>query len=157
DFRFQGVPGNTNTYTLNITTFNHPDSGPGAALADTDVTAKDAVGKPIRADIRMDTNGATQGWYFDKVFDAGGNFRLDNPAVRTLSNPLSASRSGFNSPNDFYSTVLHEIGHAVGISSESGMRINNFLATDPSKPTRKFFNGPTTSATFTDDDAGLHL
>src|SRR4051794_9624197 len=31
DFRFQGVPGITNTYTLNITTFNHPDSGPGAA------------------------------------------------------------------------------------------------------------------------------
>ena len=93
--------------------------------------------KPTSADIVLDDNGQGPGWYFDPLVGTG--FFPDDSEYTQVNGPFSANIPGgevFRS--DFYRTILHEIGHAVGITVGDGLAINNFLADsgvdDPNDP-----------------------
>jgi len=66
----------------------------------------DAQGRPTGADISMDDNGADHGWHF------GLN---DQYLFSALATPFHGTIPGSGEANDFYRTIAHEIGHAVGI------------------------------------------
>lgn len=67
-----------------------------------------ALGKPLRAEITMDDNAVGWGWSWDSLPQTHGEFT-------TLLSPYAAFKAGTG--YDFYTVVLHEIGHAVGIAS----------------------------------------
>jgi Ca2+-binding RTX toxin-like protein len=156
NFNFQLASGDTNKFRLEISAFSFFDNGPGSTKAQTNIIEKDDAGKPRGARIFMDNNAGGTGWYFDTVFDANGNYRFDHAEFNDLDNPFSATRPGSH-PADYFTTILHEIGHAVGIAGDDALRINNFLTTDPNNSERKFFNSGPTSATFIEDETGFHF
>src|SRR5262249_34343357 len=77
-------------------------------LAETwdDSVSVDAQGKPYTARVTIQ-NGLGRGWYFDPVPGDNSEFDSDVPF----------SGSGGSGGIDLVSTVLHEIGHAVGFDS----------------------------------------
>jgi hypothetical protein len=97
----------------------------------------DSQRKPTSANIVMDDNGAGSGWYFDPLVGTG--FFPDDSEYTDVSGPFSARIPDGNIiRSDFYRTILHEIGHAVGITVGDGLKINDFLADsgvdDPNDP-----------------------
>ena len=114
NFNYQGG-GNTYNLTLNA-----------AAIGGRGQTANIAhlAGKPISATVTMDDNAQGGGWYFDPVIGTSlvpddGEYQTSflNEFVANLSAPAG---------NDYYRTVAHEIGHAMGLTFTSGLLINNF-------------------------------
>ena len=102
-----GTPGNApaaNTYTLNITA---GDLGDGTRGQTSNVVA-DKAGKPFSADIKLDDNGGGPGWYFDATPG-------DNAEFTALLNRFTSTFTT-GSGNDFFRTITHELGHAMGIS-----------------------------------------
>src|SRR5687768_1044155 len=100
-------------------------------------TPYDAQRKPTSADIVMDDNGAGPGWYFDS--NIGSDVIPDDGEFTENNGPCSANIPGTDVfRSDFFRTVLHEIGHAVGITVGDGLKINDFLADsnvdDPNDP-----------------------
>jgi hypothetical protein len=81
-------------------------------------------GKPNSARITMDDNGGGGGWYFDPVL--GTSAIPDDSEYTGWINPFAAD--ALVGANDFYRTIVHELGHAMGISTNSTLRISNFLA-----------------------------
>jgi hypothetical protein len=109
--------GGGNTYNLQV--FAGAITGRGVTQ-----NVTNNQGKPNGARITMDDNGAGGGWYFD-------------PALGTSAVPDDSEYNGWinafagdslTGGNDFYRTIVHEMGHAMGISVDSTLRISNFLA-----------------------------
>ena len=97
--QFAGVRGDTS-----ITAVTHGGAG----------QAGWTVGVPTAATVRVDNNGGGAGWFLDST-------PLDDIEFTGLATPFHASfvdatLIGQARQNDFYRTVLHEIGHALGIS-----------------------------------------
>lgn len=118
DFNFAG---GGNTFHVNITAEN---GFCGSALT-TDV---DVLGKPTQANIKMEDSGCGgESWYFDPVI---GNSDLpDDSDFSQFITPFSARRSGGDSRIDYYTAVLHEIGHALGINSgHPDLKIHDYLS-----------------------------
>ncbi len=99
----------------------------------TEIRDVGADGKPWRATIRLDDDAFGRGW----AFDTTPNDHLEFTNVLTsfaASAPISAATlvGGpgvvFNGNLDFRDTVLHEIGHAVGIElAEIRLRLDDFV------------------------------
>jgi hypothetical protein len=68
-------------------------------------------GKPVTADVYIDTNGGGHGWYFDPNPATNGEFTQ-------FINPFSA-KGNIGGRADFYTAVLHAIGTAIGITLNS--------------------------------------
>jgi hypothetical protein len=130
DFNYAG---GGNSFDLEIT------ADPGTAgVAFIPADAVDASGKPTRARINLDDNGGGGGlpdWYFDP--DIGD---ADVPDDSDFTDVLSRFAAGGADNGDgvgldFYTVVLHEIGHALGLgTSPSSLAINDFIDPDPVLP-----------------------
>src|SRR5262249_8341984 len=108
DYPFDRAP---NTFYVQITASNVPFGLGGEALGVADVVEVDSLGKPYYSEIELDDDGAGQGWYFDARPDDNAEFtRLDS---RFAAHPD-------DSRNDFYTVVLHEIGHTLGFGLDLG-------------------------------------
>ncbi len=126
----------------------------GGARGGTDITqlttggagqAGWTIGVPMAATIQMDNDGGGAGWFFDQSpFDDAEFTAIVNsgsagtgPAFQTSFVDAAANNLNYN---DFYRTIVHEIGHALGISYASGQsRLTNFLTyvgTDQINPTQ---------------------
>jgi hypothetical protein len=86
------------------------------------------AGKPVSADVTLDDNGGGTGWYFDPAI---GTANLpDDWEFVNLTNRFHASftgSAGAADDHDFYRSVVHELGHALGLQVGGGLLINNFL------------------------------
>jgi hypothetical protein len=109
---------------------------------------------PIGAEISLDDNASADNWYFDPDISDDGEFTTNVDAY--------AARTPTYMGVDFYTVILHELGHALGLSSTAGVffKINQFVmdigddpnSTDPA--TRLFafnVNGGAAEATFTNE------
>jgi hypothetical protein len=106
--------------------------------------------KPLSATIQMDDNAAGLGWWFDSTPG-------DNSEFTSLINRFAASSTSFTG-HDFYDTLVHEVGHAMGIASNTDLAINGLL-TDPMLPGEPPDNGIRSLGTFATliRDGGLHV
>src|SRR5262245_17375372 len=146
-----GTPGNSpaaNTYTLNV---DAAVFGPGLR-GTTSFDSIDTQGKPFAATVTIDDNGGGDGWYFDTRPGDDGEFD-------SLLTRFTATGTGL-AGRDFYRTVAHEIGHALGIATDSRLNIADFFSnagTDQvgSGSLRLYSNGGVT-ATLTTNGGG-HL
>src|SRR5688572_15785773 len=118
NFNYAG--GAPNRFNLDIR------AAPIAVRGTTANITHDAQLKPTSADIILDDNAQGSGWYFDRLVGTG--FFADDSEYTEVSGPFSARIPDGVNRSDFYRTVVHEIGHAVGITVGDGLRINNFLA-----------------------------
>ena len=127
----------------------------GQGLAYTSYQHVDAQGKPYKAEITLDDNAQNllHGWFMPEKWLGPNSFtsKSDFYGQYTVS--------GAPTPvADFYSTVLHEIGHAGGMGHGSAiggnLRITQDLTSGPNNT--KLFNRNGTTATFTNGDGG-HL
>lgn len=98
---------------------NMPPGGPNNTLQ---------FGKPVTASVYIDTNGGGYGWYFDPSPATNGEFPQ-------FINPFSA-RGNIGNHQDFYTTVLHAIGDAIGITLYSTLVYDRSteLGPDPVDP-----------------------
>lgn len=82
------------------------DGGVGQAGWDT--------GVPMSATVTLDDNGGNIGWFFDETPLDDAEFT--GIADTFQSSFVDATAMGQQHINDFYRTITHEIGHALGIS-----------------------------------------
>jgi Ca2+-binding RTX toxin-like protein len=135
----------------------------------------DANGRPIGALILLGrgTNGSGAGWYIDPSPDEAGEF------LGTIQNAFVGGESddSVDGDQDFYSLVLAELTHAVGLTSASGSRYRsvidagaagfggvkltdtgvldkNYLGATGDIPTLWAFDGPSINYLMTDADGG---
>jgi hypothetical protein len=145
DFKYADTS-HTNEFQLTVSAANQ-----NFGLAVTGFQKVDSQGKPFSAEITMDddANGALNGWFIGQKWLPATSFvnHTDFDGEYNTTNP-------FRPKNDFYTTVLHEIGHALGIEVDKTLplRINQFL-TAGANNTFNFKAGSTT-ATFTGDGGG---
>lgn len=124
-------------------------------------------GRPTTATIQLDDNGGGGGWFFDATPQDDAEFT--GIANSGASGTGPAFQGSFidvaqTSVFDFYNTIRHEIGHAVGIALQSQALLTAFtgptFADDPNETNPVFvlrqFNGPTTTATLT-TAGGTHI
>lgn len=111
DFNYAG---GGNSYSLNISA---SDLGPGSR-GSTGGIGIDAQGKPTSATITLDDDGGGAGWFFDGT-------PMDDAEFTTLLTTYTAT--GAITGRDFFSTTVHEVGHAMGIATPAGLAINNFM------------------------------
>ena len=146
-----------------ITNFNHVGGGntfaltvtaSGGGIASGGPSATDSAGRPTAGGIAVGTGATTH--YFDPTPDDGEftdfvtPFAAFAPAVTRV---------------DFYTTMLHEIGHTVGFDIGGTLAINPFItdtgiddpnSSDPGNLLAINVGGGAIEATFTNSDAG-HL
>lgn len=131
----------------------------GTYLGLTSAIHQTAEGLPYSANIDMDDNGAGGGWYFDPSI--GTSTIPDDSEFDTLGNRFAASGA---SDCDFYTVILHEIGHAMGIAGDPLLAIDDYLVPtglmDPNDPSSELFvmnlDGGSIRATLTEAN-GLHF
>ena len=112
DFNYDGDdnPETNNILEVDIGAF--PFLGGTRAFAG--VTNYDASGKPTSAEIIMDVDGGGKGWFLDPTPIDDAEF------AGGLVNPFMAVIADREEP-DFFRSILHELGHAVGIESGSDL------------------------------------
>lgn len=154
DFNYAG---GGNTYNVEISAA--PISGRGVTSG---ITRDNAVDKkPTSADITMDDNGGGGGWYFDPVI--GTSAVPDDGEFNTNLSPFEGDAG--NVGNDFYRTILHELGHAMGILNSTGfLKIGDFLTNggaDPNNGAETLrlldFNGDNVTDYTLTTDGGGHM
>jgi hypothetical protein len=148
DYTNVGTSGNatvSNTFLLSV---NAADLAPGIlGEVDESNTATDQskdissnghfiqVGKPYVAAIVLDNNGDGHGWYFDPT-------PADNSKFNQNVTPFSA-QANLGGREDFFTTVLREIGQAIGLDAnqkhEDFGRDAGNLGQDPTNPRFELF------------------
>jgi hypothetical protein len=105
--------GGSNTYNLTV---DAEDLG-STARGRTSNIAYDLQGKPTSARVTMDDDGGIGGggWYFDP--EPGPSHQPDDSEFTFIDSPFQARNLLLGT--DFYRTVLHEIGHAMGLAMSS--------------------------------------
>jgi hypothetical protein len=159
DFNYDDTGSNlNNTFNLTLSAASMPFGTRGGTTNTGHDDNTDR--KPTSAAVTIDDDASGLGWYFDpNVFDDG---EFTEPINLFAANaPFPGGPSG----NDFYRTVLHEIGHAVGISLSTSLKlrtkaVNTGIAdpfdTDQTLWTLQTFGGPDPEYTLT-DKGGAHL
>lgn len=101
------------TFELIIAGLEHIPTIRGEAIPDFEEPRLD--GKYSRAYIKMDDNGGGDGWFFDTTPE-------DDVEFSSLASPFLSTFVDVDGQttrlNDFYRTITHEIGHALGINSQ---------------------------------------
>jgi Ca2+-binding RTX toxin-like protein len=154
NFNYQG---RANEFDLTIQAANI-DGSHGVSLDTLAVTQQfgadfDLQFKPHHALISVDNNGAGFNWLFDT--------NTDN---RLFPTPINSYASfGTQTDADFYTTIAHEIGHAMGINALPFAQITGDLVdsgvidpTDPNNGHLFTLAGHGNTYTF-NDSSGLHL
>jgi hypothetical protein len=158
---FNGT-GGRNTYDLTI---DAQALGPGGR-GSTGSIVYDASNKPQSATIQLDDNGGGEGWYFDPVIgtatvpDDGEFVNLVTPFMATFT-----GAGGASDDDDFYRTIVHEIGHAMGLASNATRltSIDTDIGDDPNSadPAERLFtidvNGVAGADYCYTNDGGFHL
>jgi hypothetical protein len=117
-------------------------------------TDLDGDGKPFKGFITMDNDAVTsdpndkEGWYFDP--NAGEDFEYKSPLT-----PWAAAGGPEN--YDFYSVILHEVGHALGFRYTANSNIQGRITNNPAPPPEKIFHFLDGSTVFMTLEGGLHL
>jgi hypothetical protein len=173
DFNYDGdgnaATDNTYSLTVNAGAVIPSTSRGGTVVGPLTTTAQGRrPNLPISATITMDDNAASQGWFFDTTPSDDAEFTaIVNSGSNGMGVAFQASfvdvNTGMFGYHDFYRTITHEIGHAVGIFVGRGAAIDAFLtnagddqlSNDVSDVLRQFQNAGVT-ATFTTDGGG-HL
>ena len=145
DFNYAG---GGNTYNLIV---NAADLG-GGGRGLTNTFTVDAAGKPTGSTITMDDDGGGANWYFDANIS-------DDAEFNTLLNAFTSNGPNGLGGNDFYRTMVHELGHSMGILVGGGLAINSFLTSygtdaNDAAATLFLFNGASVTASFTDNGGG---
>ncbi len=113
-----------NTFSVTVTA---ADQGGGGRGVTNNILRNNATQKkPVAANIQMDDNGGGSGWYFDPVPWANA-VSPDDGEFTMLLTPFTADNG--NVGNDFYRTIVHELGHAMGLGDDTNgyLRIADFL------------------------------
>lgn len=168
DFNYDGDndPATDNTYSLQVFAGGFPFSLRGL----TDISATTTTGLPTAGSIVMDDDGGgTGGWFFDQTplddaeFTAVANSLEDGTGDAFQASFIDVTTGG-TKYHDFYRTIVHEIGHAVGIylSSAPGLdRLFNMttdIGDDPNSNTLadrlRTFNGSNGTVTLVTNGGG---
>jgi hypothetical protein len=149
-----------NTYALTISAADLGGSAAkGFGRGSTSILGTDGAGKPYYAAITLDDDGGNAGgWYYDPQQPD------DNAEFTSLTTRYRATNPTTNLP-DLYRTIVHEIGHAMGIdqgnaADGNSLAINSLLtATGGTDQVDKAsalytFKGATTTATITANGGG---
>jgi Ca2+-binding RTX toxin-like protein len=142
NFNYQTPPGQQNAVpdvfdvTINAQDINNMPGLAGANGITTHAPSDyDFQGKPQHATITLDDNGGDNGngWFFDPTSD---NTSFPQP----VSNYAAV---GPNSGADFYTTIVHELGHALGFDPAAGSALSNVMEdtgiADPNNPSTDLF------------------
>jgi hypothetical protein len=86
---------------------------------DADITSFNVNGAPKGATVRLDDNGGGKGWFFDATPNDDAEFTaIVNSGAAGTGTAFQASFIDVNTAtscyNDFYRTIVHEIGHGLG-------------------------------------------
>lgn len=114
DFNYDDTGSNqSNTYNLTVQAEDIGGRGSAQVTSRDDGTDR----KPDAATVRMDNNGTT--WYFDPFVGTDGI--PDDGEFTQVNSLFNAEAVGgtADTGNDFYRTIVHEIGHAMGIFNNS--------------------------------------
>ncbi|MEM1012077.1 MAG: hypothetical protein AAGI46_07640, partial [Planctomycetota bacterium] len=114
DFNYDDTGSNqSNTYNLTVQAEDIGGRGSAQVTSRDDGTDR----KPDAATVRMDNNGTT--WYFDNFIGVDGI--PDDGEFTQVNSLFNAEAVGgtADTGNDFYRTIVHEIGHAMGIFNNS--------------------------------------
>ncbi len=151
----------TNTFHMDITA----DTG---ACGSSSTATVDPLGKPTSSNIEMHPSGCGGNpWYFDPLIGTGA--LPDDSEFDEFITPFAARRPGNDNRIDFYTAVLHEIGHSIGIGTgHPDLKINDYLSgpliddpvnpSVPGNPGNNLYSvnvgGGPIEATFTDAGSG---
>jgi CSLREA domain-containing protein len=88
--------------------------------------------KPTAATVELDNNAVGAGWFFDLTPDDDAEFTaLVNSGANQTGSAFQGSFVNVDTANagynDFYRTVVHEIGHALGLTSDDDAAIADRL------------------------------
>lgn len=137
-----------NTYSVSVDA-----AALAGGLGTTTITDIDVQGKPFFAAIELDDDGGGLGWFFDPT-------PQDDFEFNTLIAPFRADST--MTTVDFYRTIVHELGHAMGIAPNAGLALQNLLVdpgiADPNDAAADLLNffGASLQTTLT-TTGGLHL
>jgi hypothetical protein len=137
-----------NTYSVSVDA-----AALAGGLGTTTITDIDVQGKPFFAAIELDDDGGGLGWFFDPT-------PQDDFEFNTLIAPFRADST--MTTVDFYRTIVHELGHAMGIAPNAGLALQSFLVdpgiADPNDAAADLLNffGASVQTTLT-TTGGLHL
>lgn len=128
DFNYDN-DSNPSTVNFRNNTYNITISGGALNLGErgrTENLTVDANGRPYQSTVTLDNDAGSAGWFFDHT-------PLDDAEFTGIANSFQSSfvnsATSSQGHNDFYRTILHEIGHAVGIFLSPGFRL--FSLTSP--------------------------
>ncbi len=161
DFNYDGDTNPNTTNSLNDTytlTINAATLASPTTRAQTAIPNFDPNGLPTDTTITMDNDAAGNGWFFDST-------PLDDAEFTGIANSFQASfvdstAEGQSNRDDFYRTITHEIGHALGIFIGFGAidQFQSLLGSFPSGESLFSFNNPNgqfdTEVTFTSSGGG---
>lgn len=118
-----GNPNNNLNNTFNLTVradFLDPGNRGQVPFAN---STYNVTGSPTAGTVRLDDNGGGAGWFFDQTPRDDAEFTaIANSGSPQTSAAFAASFidvNGQTTRDDFYRTVVHEIGHAIGLTSDS--------------------------------------
>jgi hypothetical protein len=118
-----------NTFSLTITATQLGSGERGTTL--TSSNSFDSAGIPESATVEVDDDGAGNGWFFDPTPGDDAEFTaIANSGMNGNGPAFSASFVnvyGQSTREDFYRTVVHEIGHAMGINNDPSEAITPML------------------------------
>ena len=91
-------------------------------------TATLTLGRPLSATITLDNDGSGFNWYFDSNINSDSEFDQLETGFSGFTTQVPA-----NSRPEFYTTILHELGHALGYArgTNNNLAINRFLVAGP--------------------------
>jgi hypothetical protein len=128
NFNYNDPNNPTNEFDLTVDAAAMSGSG---ERGNTDITAITSNAVPTKATTVLDDDGGGVGWYFDPTPNDDAEFTaIVNSGANGSGTAFQASFIGTGAA-DFYRTITHEIGHAIGLLQNTealvGTKIVNYL------------------------------